>query len=390
MIFTQIPRKNIFKNLHSKTNHIIINTMLKKNKPQVLFFILLNLFFSITLFAQKSVYAGIEIGRRAIKVSVIDVNNIKKADYKILSFWTDRIPFADHIGATGELTAEDINKTSVIVVDQLKKIRAEYKMLDENIFIVAAPVFSNARNLDVLKKKISSLTNKELEVLEVNEEAKTLVKGAIPPVDYANAFLLDIGAQTTKGGYIDELKDNKLEFIPLELDFGTMTLTDAVEKTVVNKSQINDMSTYQEKSFDYNPILRKKTQAMFDANPLLTKKDKLYLSGGAVWAFSTLYFDENVKDHYIALTLQDVIDYDAILKNNFGKFTNLAKTNKEAARVLNTYDQKYLISANNILVTCLESIPNAATKKIYFVKDGQVTWLMSYIADRSKKINTNF
>ncbi|HEY1193214.1 MULTISPECIES: exopolyphosphatase [Flavobacterium] len=364
--------------------------MLKKNKPQVLFFILLNLFFSITLFAQKSVYAGIEIGRRAIKVSVIDVNNIKKADYKILSFWTDRIPFADHIGATGELTAEDINKTSVIVVDQLKKIRAEYKMLDENIFIVAAPVFSNARNLDVLKKKISSLTNKELEVLEVNEEAKTLVKGAIPPVDYANAFLLDIGAQTTKGGYIDELKDNKLEFIPLELDFGTMTLTDAVEKTVVNKSQINDMSTYQEKSFDYNPILRKKTQAMFDANPLLTKKDKLYLSGGAVWAFSTLYFDENVKDHYIALTLQDVIDYDAILKNNFGKFTNLAKTNKEAARVLNTYDQKYLISANNILVTCLESIPNAATKKIYFVKDGQVTWLMSYIADRSKKINTNF
>lgn len=263
-------------------------------------------------------------------------------------------------------------------------------MLDENIFIVAAPVFTSASNFDVLKSKITSLTNKELEILDGTEEAKTLVKGAIPPVDYANAFLLDIGAQTTKGGYIDELKDNKLEFIPLELDFGTMTLTDAVEKTVTNKSQLNDMSTYQEKSFDFNPKLRKKTKELFDANPLLMKKDKLYLSGGAVWAFSTLYYDENVKDHYIPLTLQDVIDYDAILKNNFGKFTNLAKTNKEMARVLSTYDQKYLISANNILVTCLESIPNLETKKIYFVKEGQVTWLISYIADRSKKVNTNF
>ncbi|MFH6964004.1 exopolyphosphatase [Flavobacterium plurextorum] len=364
--------------------------MLKKNKPQVLFFILLNLFFTLNSFAQKSIYAGIEIGRRAIKVSVVDVNNIKKADYKILSFWTERIPFADHIGASGKLTPEDINKTSLTIVDQLKKIKADYKMLDENIFIVAAPVFTSASNFDVLKSKITSLTNKELEILDGNEEAKTLVKGAIPPVDYANAFLLDIGAQTTKGGYIDELKDNKLEFIPLELDFGTMTLTDAVEKTVTNKSQLNDMSTYQEKSFDFNPKLRKKTKELFDANPLLMKKDKLYLSGGAVWAFSTLYYDENVKDHYIPLTLQDVIDYDAILKNNFGKFTNLAKTNKEMARVLSTYDQKYLISANNILVTCLESIPNLETKKIYFVKEGQVTWLISYIADRSKKVNTNF
>ncbi|MCP2028789.1 exopolyphosphatase/pppGpp-phosphohydrolase [Flavobacterium sp. HSC-32F16] len=364
--------------------------MLKKHNPQILFFILLNLFFSINSFSQKSIYAGIEIGRRAIKVSVLDVNNIKKADYKILSFWTERIPFADHIANNGELTLEDINRATLTVSDQLKKIRAEHKMPEENIFIVAAPVFASARNIDVLRNKITSLTNKDVEVLNVNEEAKTLVKGAMPPVDYANAFLLDIGAQTTKGGYIDELKDNKLEFIPLEMDFGTMTLTDAVQKTVLNPSQVNDMSTYQEKSFDFNSVLRKKVKDLFEKNPLLFKKEKIYLSGGAVWAFSTLFYNENVKEHYIALTLQDVIDYDAILKNNFGKFTSLAKTNSEAARVLSTYEQKYLISANNILLSCLEAIPNLETKKVYFVKEGQVTWLISFIADRSKKVNTNF
>ncbi|SMO63510.1 Ppx/GppA phosphatase family protein [Flavobacterium resistens] len=367
-----------------------LNPMIKKNKPQILFFILLNLFFSLNAFSQKSVYAGIEIGRRAIKVSVVDVNNIRKADYKILYFATDRLDFAAHIAEKGELPQEDINKIGVTVVDQLKKIKTDFKLLEENIFIVAAPVFSQARNIDVLKAKINTLTNKNLDVLNVNEEAKTLVKGAMPPVDFANAFLLDIGAQTTKGGYIDELEDDKLEFIPLELDFGTMTLTDAVKKTVVNPNQANDMATYQEKAFDFNPVLRKKVKALLDANPPLAKKNKIYLSGGAVWAFATLYYNDEIKEHYIPLTLEDVINYDAILKNNFVKFTNQAKTNKEVARVLSTYDQQYLISANNILQTCLESIPNLQSKKVLFVKEGQVIWLISYIADRSKKVNTNF
>ncbi|MNX39412.1 hypothetical protein D3C86_697720 [compost metagenome] len=364
--------------------------MLQKNKSQILFFILLNLFFSINSFAQKNLYAGIEIGRRAIKVSVLDVNNIRKADYDILYFATERFSFADHITANGELTQEDIDKASITVVTQLKKIKTDFKLLEENIFIVAAPVFASARNIDVLKNKITSLTRKNLDILNVNEEPKTLVKGAIPPVDYANAFLLDIGAQTTKGGYIDELEDDKLEFIPLELDFGTMTLTDAVQKTVANQNQANDMSVYQEKSFDFNSVLRKKIKDLLDKNPLLLKKDKIYLSGGAVWAFATLYYNENIKEHYVSLNMEDVLNYDAILKNNFTKFTTLAKTNKEAARVLSTYDQKYLISANNILVSLLESIPNLETKKIYFVKDGQTIWLISHIADRSKKVNTNF
>jgi len=364
--------------------------MFKKNKSQFLFFILLSFFFSINSFSQKNLYAGIEIGRRAIKTSVLDVDNIKKADYKILYFSNERISLADHVTATGEFPQEDIEKISSIIAEQLKKIREEFKITEGNIFIVAAPVFTSARNIDILRNKITTLTNKSFDIINVDEEAKILVKGAIPPVDYANALLLDIGAQTTKGGYIDELKDNRLEFIPLELDFGTMTLTDAVKKTVLNQSQVNDMSTYQEKSFEFNSVLRKKIKEMLDANPLLLKKEKIYLSGGAVWAFATLYFNENVKDHYISFNLDDVINYDAILKNNFIKYTSLSKTDKEAARVLSTYDQKYLISANNILSNFLESIPNVASKKIYFVKDGQVTWLMSYIADRSKKVNTNF
>ena len=365
--------------------------MLQKNKSQILIFTLLNLFFSINSFSQKSLYAGIEVGRRTIKTTVLDVNNIKKAEYKIVYYSNEEgLSFAKNITANGELTQEDINKASSIVLEQITKIRAQFKLNEENIFLVASAVFGSARNLDVLKNRLTTLTHKDLDVINVDDEAKILVKGSIPPVDYSNALLLDIGAQNTKGGYIDELPDNKLEFIPLELDFGTMTLTDAVKKTVANPNQANDLSVYQEKSFDYNTVLRKKIKEMLDTNPLLAKKEKIYLSGGAVWAFATLYFNEETKDHYVSLTMDDVINYDAILKNNFNKFNNLSKTNKEAARVLKIYDQKYLISANNILLSCLESIPDLAKKKVYFVKEGPITWLISYVADRSKRVNTNF
>lgn len=364
--------------------------MFKKNKSQILIFILLNLFFSITSFSQKNLYAGIEISRRAIKISVLEVKNIKKAEYKILYFGNERLNLAEQILTSGEIPQYELNKTTTIIVDQLKKIREEFKVPEENIFIVAAPVFLSARNINALRNNITTITNKNFDIISVEEEAKILVKGAIPPVDYSKALLLDIGAQTTKGGYIDELADNKLVFIPLELNFGTMTLTDAVKKTVVNQNQVNDLSTYQEKSFEFNPVLRKNIKKILDANPHLIKKEKIYLSGGAVWAFATLYYDENNKDHYVPLTMEDIINYDAFLKNNFNKFVTLSKTNKEAARVLSTYDQKYLISANNILLSCLESIPTIEKKEIFFVKDGQTTWLISYIADRSKKVNTDF
>ena len=70
--------------------------------------------------------------------------------------------------------------------------------------------------------------------------------------------------------------------------------------------------------------------------------------------------------------------------DTFEKFQTLAKTDKEIDRVLSTYSQKHLISANSILISCLQNLDIKENKKIYFVKNGQVAWLLSYIADSAK------
>jgi hypothetical protein len=104
-----------------------------------------------------------------------------------------------------------------------------------------------------------------------------------------------------------------------------------------------------------------------------------------VWAFYTL-FNGAATASFNKFTIENVLDYDAVLKNNFKKFEELAKTNKEVETVLKTYSQKYLISASNMLLVTLEAIPDINNKKLFFAKEGQIAWLVTYIAERSKKV----
>ncbi|KQB42565.1 exopolyphosphatase [Flavobacterium aquidurense] len=365
------------------------NCMLNKYFFKSLFFLFV-FSFSFGAFAQKNLYAGIEIGSKGIKFSVIDVNNIKKGDYDIIEYWTENVGIARGISIDGNLAQEDINKAGTVVLENFSKIKKMYSVADENIFIVASSGVALAHNTQLLTDKIKALTNKDLDFINAETEGKMLLKGAIPPTDYQDAIVLDIGGGNTKGGYVNVLNDNKFEFFPLKLDYGTITLTEAINKTIVIPKEINSMSVYTEKSFEYAPILRQKIKDMLNSKPLSLQKKKIYLSGGAVWAFVTLYYNKNNEDHFVPLKMEDIVNYDAILKNNFITYENLAKTSKEAEKVTNTYSQKHLISGNNILISCLESIPDLKSKKIYFAKEGQIAWLVSYVVDRSKKIKNNF
>lgn len=353
-------------------------------------FIILNLFFSANSIAQKNLYAGIEIGSKGIKISVIDVNNIKKGDYDIVSFWTENIGIAKGISIDGNLAEEDINNAGFTVQQNLSTIRNKYNVNDENIFIVGSSGVALANNTQSLIDKIKIMTGKDLDFITAETEGKMLLKGSIPPSEYKDAIILDIGGGNTKGGYVDVQNDNKFEFFPLTLDYGTITLTEAIKKTILNPKELEDMSVYKEKSFNYAPLLRSKIKEMLNTRPQSLQKKKIYLSGGALWAFTTLYYNTENDDHFVEIKMEDIINYDAILKNNFIKYENLAKNNKQANKVLNTYSQKHLISGNNILIACLESIPDLKSKKIYFAREGQIAWLVSYVVDRSKKIKNNF
>ncbi|OUL61965.1 exopolyphosphatase [Flavobacterium sp. AJR] len=347
-----------------------------------LYFTLFLLFFiTPILFSQENIFAGIEIGSKGIKMSVIDVYNIKRGDFTVKSFWTENVAIAKGISIDGNMALVDIDRAIAVITANYNKMKTTMKVPDENIFIVGSSGVAMAQNTQILTDKVKAATGKDLEYIEVQMEGKMLLKGCIPPVDYKNSIILDIGGGNTKGGYVDVSNNNTFVFFPLSLNYGSVTLTESVKK--IARSQ--DIDEFNSKSFSFLPILREQVNAMYKSSPQALDKDKVYLSGGAVWAFYTLYKGAT-KETYNQFKLEDVINYDAILKNNFKKFEDLAKTDNEVKKVLETYSQKYLISGSNILLVSLEAFPDINNKKLYFAKEGQIAWLISYIADRSKRV----
>jgi exopolyphosphatase/pppGpp-phosphohydrolase len=347
-----------------------------------LYFTLVLLFFiTPMLFSQENMFAGIEIGSKGIKMSIIDVYNIKKGNINVKSFWTENVAIAKSISIDGNMAPEDINRAITIINNNYNKIKTEMKVPDANIFIVASSGVAMAQNTQILANKVKAVTGKDLEFIEAHMEGKMLLKGCIPPVDYKNSIILDIGGGNTKGGYIDVVNNNAFVFFPLSLNYGSVTLT----QSVIKQTRSEDLDEFNSRSFSFLPTLRDQVSAMYKSSPQALSKEKIYMSGGAVWAFYTLYKGVT-KEPFNQFKLEDVINYDAILKNNFKKLEDLAKTDPEIEKVLKTYSQKYLISGSNILLVCLEALPNVNNKKLYFAKEGQIAWLISYIADRSKKV----
>ena len=343
---------------------------------------LLSFLFQCTIYAQDlNLFAGIEIGSKGIKMSVLDVNNIKKGDYTIKSYWSENVGIVKGVSIDGNLTQEDMDKATAVVLANYIKIKQEFKVIDDNIFIVGSSGVAMAKNTQELITKVKIATNKNLEFIDAQTEGRMLLKGCVPPVDYKVSMVLDIGGGNTKGVYIDVRNNDNFVFFPLSLNYGTVTLTEAI----IKKTKKETISEYNEKSFGFLPILREQINAMYGSSPIALEKEKVFMSGGAVWAFFTLY-NGAAKETFNEFKLEDVIYYDAVLKNNFQRFEDLAKTDKDVERVLKTYSQKYLISASNLLQVCLEAIPEIDEKKLYFAKEGQIAWLVSYIADRSKRV----
>ncbi len=328
----------------------------------------------------QNLYGGIEIGSKGVKMTILNVKNAKKAQYHIVDFWTENTAIAKNIAIDGCLDHTDILKTVLVVNRNFEIMLRKHNVPNNKIFIVASSGVGLSTNVEELASLVKTTTGKELEVLSSKLESKLMYRGCIPPSAYMDAMLLDIGGGNTKGGYADVQNEN-LVFFPLNLDLGTITLTEQINKNITNL----EIDNFLDESLKSQIKLSNDVKDMFAQRELSTSKKNIYMTGGAVWAFYTLYHQSS-SNIFNLFTIGDVKEYGAKVKNNFESLKKLSKINPEALRVLQTYSQKHLISANTILVTLLENMGNVDNKKLYFAKNGQIAWLMTYVADSSKGV----
>ncbi|MGL2994428.1 Ppx/GppA phosphatase family protein [Flavobacterium sp. TSSA_36] len=335
--------------------------------------------FSFSSYSQ--LYGGIEIGSKGVKMTVLEVENLKKNYYDVKEFWTENVGIATGISIDGTLFKEDIERAVAVVLMNYNKMLTEYKIEDKNIFIVASSGVGLATNTSELTEKIKALTKKNTEVISSSIEARLLLKGCIPPKNYMNSVIIDIGGGNTKGGYAKEINGSGV-FFPISSDIGTVTLTELINKKCKQKTVFE----FNEVLFDYLPTLRETFKKMYTNRPESQQKNNVYISGGAAWAFYTLFTGQKAEENFTQVTYDDILSLKAIAENNYQRFAIDAESNTEKKKVLNTYQQKNLIAAFNLLETCLEVIPDMKNKKIYFAKQGQIAWLVSYVFDNARGV----
>lgn len=339
-------------------------------------------FFIPSSIISQELYGGIEIGSKGIKMSVISVQNIKKGKYDVIDFWTENVATAKGIGIDGNIAESDMGTAFYEVMKNYTKIIREYKIKEKNIFIVVSSGVGMAKNIDFFLKRLHMSTNLDVAIISSETEAKLLLKGCIPPKEYSDSFILDIGGGNTKGGYVEEFnEDDVLKFYPVTLDLGTVTFTEKISK----KAKTNSIEEFNELLTAALAELNDQTNSLYQKNSKIFGKKNIYMSGGAVWAFYTLYKGNNVTENFSPFKIKDVEAYNTMIKTDYAKFEALASQDKDVEKVLKTYSQKYLIAANSLLLTLLEKMPNIKSKDIYFTKQGQMAWLLSYIADTAKR-----
>ncbi|PKB16231.1 exopolyphosphatase [Flavobacterium sp. 5] len=335
----------------------------------------------LSISTQAQLYGGIEIGSKGIKMTVLQVESIKRNTYDVKEFWTENVGIAAGIGIEGALLTEDIEKAGTVVYNNYKKMLNEYKIEDKNIFIVASSGVGLANNTNDLVVKIKELTNKKIEIISSSLEAKLLLRGCIPPKNYLNSVIIDIGGGNTKGGYAKDINDASV-FFPISCDLGTVTLTEIINKKCKQKTVFE----FNENLFDYLPTIRESFKKMYTSRAESQDKSNVYISGGAAWAFYTLLTGTKAEENFTQIQYDDILAIRTIAENNYQRFVTNAESNADMKKVLNTYQQKYLIAAFNLLETSLEVIPNIQNKKIYFAKQGQIAWLVSYVFDNAKGV----
>jgi exopolyphosphatase/pppGpp-phosphohydrolase len=354
--------------------------MVIKEVRIVLIFVLFHIFCFQNSYS-NTLFGGIEIGSKGIKVAVLDVKNAKKNQYTLKEFWTENVGIVKGIAIDGNLNPNDINTAGNVVLSNYIKLLTKFKIEDENIFIVASSGIAMANNTQDLILKIKELTQKDIEIIPSKLEAKLLFTGSVPKKQYENGLNLDIGGGNTKGGFIEDQDKKSNIFHPLNLDLGTMTLTEKINKEL---DEQNNFNQYLGNLAEKNAMLNTSIKEMLKNIPNTKKIKNIYLSGGTVWAFYTLSKKSDDNEKYGKFTYEEVLDYASKLINNFDEFTKFAENNSEAEKVLKTYSQKHLVAGCSILLKSLENIGDLENKNIYFVRQAHIAFILSYVAGSSK------
>ena len=347
-----------------------------------------------------SVYAGIEVGSKGVKMSLLEIdNNIKETgSYTVLKDTSINTDFISFTQPTYQATLDALNK--------LYEVATKYYNIPPNHIFTAV---SSGVNIQAVKEKklnwidqlISAFKfnynepDRTVAVIDVVEEARLSHLGIVPDAKRYNTFLIDIGSGNTKGGYFPN--GNTKEFKLFQLTWGTKSTNNAVEKRLEGDNSLDNFS----KNLYRVLAGAENSEIIYAVNesgsyPL---SDNVAFSGGIAWALATLMYPELIDNPVVPVNFDEVVMFSNKILNSYAtlsdyyivKSLNDSTLNSEAIgkavkTVNKVFDQRALLAGTGLMLKIMRQFQSLNERKnFYFVKNGAVGWITAYVNQNMSK-----
>ena len=351
-------------------------------------------------YTNSSVYSGIEVGSKGIKMSILEVgkNAQSKGTFNILqesSINTDFITFSP---ATFDATLRGL-------VNYYNTSLKSYGIPSEQIFtVISSGVMMQAEKdertkmvytlIDSFKTRIRD-SKRIVEVVDVLQEARLSHLGIVPEKRRYNTFLIDIGSGNSKGGYFP--KGNTKDFKLFSLNWGTKSVFNAADKRIEGEKTLSSFNTQlfrvlsgAENSDIIYAVNESGSYAMCD---------NIAFSGGIAWSLAVLMYPELITNAVVPVSFQEVVKFSEKIysaystlsdKELLAKITDnavdTAAAGKEIRRVHQVFDQRALMAGTGLLLKVMRQFEGIHDKKqFYLTKNGQVGWVSAYVDQNIEK-----
>ena len=344
-----------------------------------------------TKYNNSSIQAGIEVGSKGVKLSVLEIGKNAKTSgaFNILKDTSVNTDFISFSQPTFQAT---LNGLYGLYTTATK----EYKIPSDRIFTVVSSgvkvqaekenkLLFVSRLIDSFKVKIND-DQRKVEVVDVIQEAKLSHLGIVPESKRYTTFLIDIGSGNTKGGYFPN--GNTDYFKLFQLTWGTKSVANATEKKCEDdKSLLNfnrQLGRVLQTAENSDIIYAVNESGSYPASDIIA------FSGGIAWSVATLLHPELIDNSIVPVTFDEVSKFgqklytDTILytdkwivKNLMDKTLDNDAISKEVKRVHSVFDQRSLMAGTGLLLKIMRQFEGIYEKKQFFlVKNGQVGWIL--------------
>ncbi len=340
--------------------------------------------------SNKNLYAGIQIGTSTIKLAILKTKYETDFYEKEIKSTVDIANPAVTLFADASGGFRPVQDALKVCLDSIQR----YNIPNERVFIVLSNDVREelTRSPESRKKLYDQLSrvlpNSNLKIdttLTASREAELFTTGAIPRKVWPTTSALDIGNNSTLGGYFDQgAAPAAKTFHSISVPVGINSLVNQID----SKHSMN-MDAYKKEAQRVIKTISETELAtqVNTKNSGLQQRKTVGLGGDIAWALITYIHPERAGVTAVAITMDDVerfkklalTDYKELTKPNLSAISNQAirtQAENDINTIQNQLNEKQVIAGALWLESIMKAYSTSASpKRFVFVRNADVGWV---------------